>query len=69
MKEKTYSKLREILNGLKTDDYEGLEGFASDCEMMGAYKTATYIRDCFDYETNVNLSLVYYHLSKDFTVC
>ena len=64
-----FNTMNSIINDLSVNDTEQLADFASDCRMLGANRPARYIENQSRREQTVDLSMVRYHLTKDFTGC
>jgi len=69
MKLQDFDTMNEIISDLSVDDIEQLTDYANDCDMLGATRTARYIRSQIKHETDVLLSLVRVKLVEDFSGC
>jgi len=69
MKQQEYNTMNEIIDDLSKDDIEQLEEYASDCETVGAKRTAKYIRNQIRHESEVLIDLIRVKLVEDFSGC
>jgi hypothetical protein len=67
MKLAEYDTMNSIINDLDANDIEQLKDYASDCEMLGAKKTAKFIKCCHNTEQAVDLGVVRMLLVEDFS--
>jgi len=66
---KDYDTMNEIIKDLSADDIEQLQDYASDCEMLGAKRTAKYIRNQISHSAEILTDLVRVKLTEDVSGC
>jgi hypothetical protein len=60
-----YDTMNGIVKDLSADDIEQLEEFAHDCEMVGAKRTAKYVRNQIRHEAEVLIPMLTVKLTED----
>lgn len=64
-----FNTMNSIINDLSIDALEQLKNYADDCDILGANSPAKYITNQLRREQAVDLSMVRYHLTRDFSGC
>jgi hypothetical protein len=69
MKLSEFNTMNSIISDLSADDIEQLKNYAYDCDMLGAERTAKYIRNQIHHESDVLIDLIRVKLVEDFSGC